>query len=479
MHAVHLQIGLIVALASRTATEAGTRPAATDPGVAGARGTTAADAGGCGPLDLTALQALAEVRSDEIHIRQADLLAAQADVAVARVAGILPLSSITVLAGPVPEAHGNILNSIQTNRSLRGFGPFGRVDVNLVQPLWTWGQLDAARDAADAGVRARTHLIDDMREQIRARVIQLYYGVLLTRRLLAIAAEVEGNLTDVEAHVQDALKKGAGDLTVEDKYRVAIFRSDFEQKKAEAEKAQALAHSALAATVALPTDALVVADAALPKVGVEPAPALEPLVADAEKRRPEVLALAQAIRAKEDQAKAARGAILPQLFLAGTFTYSRAPNRDIQTNPWISDPFNQLSIGAALGLRQNLAIPLLLEQAEKAEAEIAPLRRQQEGLFRLIRTDVERAVAELTAASKRHAAARAAVSAGKSWFRAAGMNFGLNVTDAKSLLEAYTGYVKTQIDEAQSAYDVLVARGRLDQVTAAPLPPGGTTCNPP
>jgi outer membrane protein TolC len=437
-----------------------------------------ATATACGPLDLPALEALALVRSDEVRIKEADVLAAEADRAIASAARWFPAATATLILGPSQSAHGNVLLSENSNRNFTDLGAFGRIDVSVVQPLWTWGQLSSARDAAEAGVKARSLLVDDQKQQIFQRVLMLYYAVLLTNRLLALAREVEGALQQVEEKVKESLENAEGDVTQEDKYRVAIFRSDLFQKRADAEKAQTLARSALAATLALRPDQLRLLDAPLPKPQKLDVPKTDTLVDEAITNRPDLRALLEGIRAKEDQAHAARAALFPQLFLAGTFAYSRAPNRDVQTNPWIYDNFNLLALGAVLGLRQNLAIPLLLAQAEKAEAELEPLRRQQEGLLHLIRADVEKAAAELEAASKRHDAAAGGLSAGKSWFRAAGMNFSLNLTDARSLLEAYTGYVKAQIDEAQSAYEFLVARGRLDQVVAKPLETGGATCIP-
>jgi outer membrane protein TolC len=80
------------------------------------------------------------------------------------------------------------------------------------------------------------------------------------------------------------------------------------------------------------------------------------------------------------------------------------------------------------------------------------------------------------AAVEKAKATQAAVTAGRSWFRTAGLNFGFGVTDARALLEAYTGYIKTQLDSAQAVYELLLARSRLDQVTGRALSKGDSTC---
>src|SRR5581483_7011472 len=137
----------------------------------------------CGPLDLNAALALAANRSDEVAIKQADVATAQVDVALARALAIVPIGSVQLLVGPDPAAHGNIFtgavlpvtvpgvpgtqnvivqgNTENTNRSLNHLGVFERVDVTVAQPIWTWGQLEGARNAAHAGLRARELLVDD------------------------------------------------------------------------------------------------------------------------------------------------------------------------------------------------------------------------------------------------------------------------------------------------------------------------------
>ena len=105
----------------------------------------------CGPLDLDTALGLAIERSDEVAIKESEVVAAQADQALARALRIIPSATATVLTGPSPEARGNILDSSNSNRSLTGTRPFGRIDVQVIQPLYTWGRLDAASDAASAG----------------------------------------------------------------------------------------------------------------------------------------------------------------------------------------------------------------------------------------------------------------------------------------------------------------------------------------
>ena len=428
----------------------------------------------CGPLDLRTALDLAARRSDEVAIKQAEAATADVDVALAKAIAFLPQSSLQFVFGPSPGATGSVTDVLSgSSVGLTNVGAFGRIDAQLLQPLWTWGQLTGARDAAKAGLRARQHLVDDTLSQVQLRVIQLYWGDALARRFLAIAAEVEKALVDVDAHITKSLKDETGDVTPQDKYQVALFRSQLSSRKADAQQAQELARIGLAATLALPRDRLVLKETTLEAEQVA-VPSVAQALEQAELDRPDLRALSAAIDAKRAEVQIKNGAMYPQLFVAGELSAAYADNRTWQTNPWVSDPFNELSLGAVLGIRQDLGIPAMIEQKRKTESELRALERQQIGLKRLIDTQVESAVAELTAAQARAKAAESGFIAGRAWFHAAGLDFEANVGDAKSLLLAYKGYVESQVSSAQSAYDVLVAKAKLAQATAMPLGPAPT-----
>jgi outer membrane protein TolC len=428
----------------------------------------------CGALDLDEVLALALERSDEVAIQQAELATARADEALARALRILPSATATLVTGPAPRARGNVVLSTDSNRSLAGLRPFGRVDVQLLQPLYTWGRLDAASDAAEAGVRAREELTQDTTSQVQLRAVQLYWGIALARRLLAIAADVEKALEEADKRVTQALAEGSGEVTQSDRYRVDLFRGALRGREAEAQRGLDLARVGLAATLGLPPERLLLADADLPLAeGDLPDPAAAR--GAAERQRPDLRALDDALAARDAELKAERAAQLPQFFAAGLFTFAYAPNRDPQFNPWVHDDFRTLTVGAVVGLRQDLSVPMLSARAQKAAAQKATLERQRAGLARLVEAQVEGGVAEVRATRARLLAARDAVGAGRALFRAVGLDFAAGLIEAKTLLESYALSVESQIAVAQAAYDLKLARARLAQATGEP-PKTGRPC---
>ncbi len=428
----------------------------------------------CGAVDLETALGLAALRSDEVAVKQAEAAAARADEALARALRVLPSASATVVAGPVPEARGDVVSSPDSNRSLSGLGPFGRVDLEVAQPLYTFGRLEAASDAARAGVRARESLVVDAQSQVQLRVVQLYWGVSLARRLLALAAEVDKALDEADARIRRSLAAADGEVAPSDKYRVDLFRGIVRGRKADAEKGLELARVGLAATLGMDLEALRLKETPLAAVPGE-MPDRAQAIAAAERERPDLGALDDAVRAREAEVRAEEAALLPQLFLGGRFSFSWAPNRDPQRNPWVRDPFNELTAGAVVGFRQDLAFPLLTARADKARAEKAALERQRAGLARLVQVQVDGALAELRAAREKLLAGRATLDSGKALFRATGLDFASGLLEARTLIEAYALYVESQVAAAQAEYELLVARARLAQAVGE-KPKRGVPC---
>ena len=233
----------------------------------------------CGPLDLPMAQSLAVSRSDEVGIKRGEAAAAEADRAMAFAIRWLPEFNATVTTGVVPGArlmdptNGNDITAIQSgsNRGLTNPDMFFRVEINALQPLFTWGRLDAAGKAAEAGAKAKAYLVDDTANAIRHRVLQLVMGIRLTTRLLGIATDVENALKDVDVRVQKSLKANDGEISPEDRYRIEIFRSQLLQRQADGVRALRVARVGLAATLALQPEQLQLRDEPLPDtLGVKP-----------------------------------------------------------------------------------------------------------------------------------------------------------------------------------------------------------------
>jgi outer membrane protein TolC len=226
-------------------------------------------------------------------------------------------------------------------------------------------------------------------------------------------------------------------------------------------------------------DQLQLRDDPLPDTAQIKSPDLVAALGDSDRQRPDLKALDNGILAKEADVKATRAELFPQIGIIGQFAYSRAPGRDTITNPYIGDYFNALTIGAVLGIKQNLSFWTVITRTNKKEAELDTLRKQRAGAVRAIHVEVETAVADLNAAITKREASAKAVAAGRSWFRSATLNFGIGVGDGRDLIDAYRGYAEAQYGDAQATFDLLAAQAKLEQVTGRVPPAPELNCQMP
>ncbi len=109
-------------------------------------------------LGLPELIHLAITRSPEVGEVQSEIGAAQSDLKQVTGAYYPQLES-TALIGPVPDAkeplvmNGRIIDP-SPSLSPSSIGIFGRLDLTLTQPLYTFGKLSNRREAASRGVKA-------------------------------------------------------------------------------------------------------------------------------------------------------------------------------------------------------------------------------------------------------------------------------------------------------------------------------------
>ena len=371
------------------------------------------------------------------------VLAADTDVRVAqsqldqvKAARFLPDFKLKWYLGPSPEARGD---GISGDSDWGNLSLFSRTEVTLVQPLFTFGRLGAAEDAAGGGVEVRRWGSRKARLDLEKRVVEAYYGILLTDHLWELAQEAREEIGRARAVVEEKLEEEEGDYTYVDLARIDRFAYDVEENGNRAEKERALARSAMRLLLDLtPSDSIGLEDGRLDPVGVDVLP-LE-TYADRVDDRPELVQLRAASRARSAQARLAQAEFYPNVFLGGQFKHGYAPNRDNQSNPFLKDDFNFTQIGAVLGLQQSLSFGMTSARKRKAQLEVEKIAYQERLARGVSQLEIERIYRSLKEARANVAAARRAVRATRRWFISARDGFNAGLEEASELLDAVKEY---------------------------------------
>ena len=144
--------------------------------------------------------------SPDVTEAQTEIRIAESQLAQAK-AGRLPHANFTSINGIVNGATGNAVNGRTDNSDL---GPFTRGELEVVQPLYTFGRLSSEILAASRGVDAKRAATQNARDATIATVKELYYNLLLSRQAERVARRSAGEFHQGSCHRRAAPRDRRG-----------------------------------------------------------------------------------------------------------------------------------------------------------------------------------------------------------------------------------------------------------------------------
>ncbi len=413
------------------------------------------------PFSLSDLVDLAVATNPQLSAAGADVEIAEALSSQARAARVLPKFDLTFVVGPSPEARGDALIG---DTDLSSFSVFTRTEITFIQPLFTFGKLAAAQEAARQGVEARTEGLRDARAKLEQQVAEAYYGLLLANHLWDLATEARKEIGKARDLIAEKLEEEEGDYTYTDLFRLDRFVYDVEENANKVAKGRRLLASLLRKMAGLNVhEPLTLADDALVPLSVEVDP-LSVYVARVVERH-DLKQLRAGIRAKDAQVKAIRSDYYPQFFVGGQFKYSHASNRDDQSSPFARDDFNFLQAGAIIGLKQSLSFGLTAARVRKVELERRKLTYLDQLASMGAVIQIERIHGDLLEAQANVAAAKKARRATRRWFLSARDGFNAGLEDASEMIDAVKEYSIIRAKYFGAVYQFNKAYGALQRAT--------------
>lgn len=376
-----------------------------------------------------------------------------------------PQADVLALFGPAPGAkQSDIFPAINTNKpfSIKNLTWFAGTDVMITQPLWTFGKITENMKAATHGVEADRAKKQQRGNEVALEVKKYYYGVLLARELQTVIAELQTYMTSGKEKVKKLLENDVPSGDEMDLYKIDAYSGALNKYMEEAVKGEKLALAALKTRMTLADNMDVDVSTERLKMDSENIPDVETFIAKARNQRPEFRQLKEGLAARNSLVEAAKAAYYPDIFLAGLVSWSYADQRDRIKNPYITDTFNHIYGGVALGIKWHIDFGIT---SAKVSAEQAQLNRlQSTNLYAetFIPLQVRKAWLEMKEAEKVVTATYNAFTSAKKWGAAALANFDFGIGNARDVFYAVEVYGKMKSEHYQAIYNYKVAKANLE-----------------
>ena len=362
-----------------------------------------------------------------------------------------PITGTSVYTSSSPNSRNVSLTS--------GLEPIVHFDINGVIPLYTFGKITAAKEAATAGVRVSEWDLEKSRQQARMDVRRAFYGLLLARDAKYLAGEVTRELDKGIKGVRDKLAKDDKTVSEVDAFRLEILKEEILSRAGDATRGESVATSALRFLTGVQVGFDVPDEPMKP-----PATRLAPIVrylAAARVFRPEVNMARAGVAARKAQVDLARARLLPDIgILLGT-DYTRAPSATTQSTAWAFDPFNHFYYTVGVGARWSLDLMPAYARMNEAEAQLEETRALERLALGGLAVEVETAYAAVVEALSREESWSRAEHKAKQWIVTINAQIDLGTADEKTLAEPLKAYINARAQHLVAIMDVNLAQSQL------------------
>jgi outer membrane protein TolC len=339
---------------------------------------------------------------------------------------------------------------------------FTRVQAELTQPIYTWGQLSSTIRAAEHGIDVEEAAVENKSLEVAARTGELYFSLLLTNALDRLARETGDAINRAQREVERLLDEGAEDVDQADLFKVQLTKQEYNRRVVEINQRQQTARAALKRQLFLPErTTLQLADRELAPLPFEvPSDSLAHFMQLAVNNRPELEQVRAGIAARSALVDVAQSDYYPKLFFGTSASFTYTPGRYRQPNPYVGDPFRSRSARTGFGLRMNLNFYQTRARVEQARAELNEVRYQQSAAEQLVRFEVEDAYRNVLIAQADVESRDESVTITEEWLRTEQINFDLDIGNTENLIDAVRANLEAEASyyQAVQRYNVAILK---------------------
>ena len=375
-----------------------------------------------------------------------------------------PYSQFSLRAGlaGVPSVNGTSVYSPNSDGALSSEMALAwQVGLQGVVPLWTFGKIDSAIDAARAHTAVGEHQVEKAKNELRLSVREAFYGAQLSRDARLLIEQATTRIDKYIVRMQIAVDDDDGDEI--ELLKLKMHRAELNARHSEATKNRRIAMSALQFLIGS-KGRLEIDDVPLEELGHSLGP-LSRYMTAARFHRPEINMAKAGVQVRRALVQFERSRYFPDVGVGLSFAYSRAPGRADQVNPYVNDVANFLSYGAGLVLNWKMDLLPQAARVAQARAQLEEVRATEAYALGGVAVEVEKAFAEAVDAEQRLSAYREATGYAKRWLISVQQGIDIGTYDDEDVVDPAKEFALKRFSLMQATFDFNMALARLALAT--------------
>lgn len=346
---------------------------------------------------------------------------------------------------------------------------FTRAEVSAIQPIFAWGALTNAVEAAKAGAEAAQYEFQSKQSGLEIRLYQLYYSYILSQEVNRLVQEAQSKIEDIEQQIDEKVDEKDSDIDQSDVYKFKVFKSEFAMRAGEVEENieyirnvwNYVLQSGLE-TVYTPSDKFL--DPVANKIET-----LDYYKSQALDKRAELKGIEAGIDAAQHGIKATKAQNLPMIFLGLTGSYANTPNRPRQDNPFIINNTNYASAGIGVGIRQNLDFFSAKTDIERRQIQYRQVKFLKSAAVDGIMLEISDRYKNANISEVKVDKTDEALVTSKKWLRQEQLDYDFGIGDTKDLIDAMQKELELRLQLKQRIFEFNKDMAQLYNAAGLPL----------
>lgn len=346
---------------------------------------------------------------------------------------------------------------------------FTKFQVSAAQPVFTWGAINKAIEAARYGAEAAQHSFNSKKADLELRLFDLYFSYILALEIERLLDEAQDKVNQIENQINKMREEGDGSLDESEVFKFEIFKSEFEIQKAEVFENMQFVKETWKYVLRNENGTI-----------YEPSIRfLDPVSSDIEpidfyqnaafNNRPELEALRMGAKATETYITSLKKQNLPGLYLAGYINFANTPNRPRQSNPFIQNNTNLFNGGFGFTIRQKLNFFSMKANIERSKIELKKVSFAQDAAKDGILLEVNNNYRAASLADVKVEQTDKALVTSKRWLRQEQLDYDFGMGEVKDMIDAMKKELELKLQLKQRIFEYNSSLAKLNKSAGIPL----------